>query len=96
MGRDNGVDLLRCKANRFIPGCGNQPAAFLVPNQRRANSLLMIDEGMAEATFDTKELAVKAIYIAIARHDSHQLVAARAERHLATIRTIGARGNRLR
>src|SRR4029077_8002747 len=65
MRRDHGVELFRRKANRFIPGCGNQFAAFLVTDHRRADSLFMVDEGMAEAAFDAKELTVQSVDIAI-------------------------------
>src|SRR2546421_208003 len=52
------IDLLRGKADRFVPGRGNQLPAFLVTNHRRANTLFMIHERMAKAALDAEELAV--------------------------------------
>src|ERR1700730_7134199 len=56
----------------------------------------MIDEGVAKAALDAKKLAVQAIDVAIARHDAHQLIGSRAQRHLAAVRTIRDRPKRLR
>src|ERR1043165_8676989 len=48
----NLIEPLRNVANRFIPRRGNQLAALLVTDQRRANARLVIDERMSEASFD--------------------------------------------
>src|SRR5205823_7476411 len=64
---DGLVDVLSDEANRFVPGCGNQSPAFLVTNQRRANSVFVIDERMTEAAFHAEKLTVVSIYITIAR-----------------------------
>src|SRR5689334_16517447 len=53
--------------NCLIPGCGNQLAAFLVTDHRRANTRLMINERMSETTFDAKELAIDSVDVTIAR-----------------------------
>src|SRR5439155_25805929 len=55
----------------------------------------MIDERMAKAAFNAKELAIMSVDIAIARDYSHQLSSPRAERHLAAVRTIRASRNGL-
>src|SRR5439155_26760916 len=75
---------------------GNQSPAFLITHQRRANSIFVIDEWMTEAALDAEKLTVMPVHVSITRDDPHQIISARAQRHLATIRTIGARGNRLR
>ena len=63
----NCIEPFRDVTNRFIPGCGNQLAAFLVTDHRRANARLVIDERMPKPTFDAKELAVDPVDITIAR-----------------------------
>ena len=93
---DGLVDVLSNEANRFVPGRRNQSPAFLIANQRRANSFFVIDEWMAEAPFYAEKLTVVAVQVSITRDDPYQIISARAERHLTTVRTIGARGNRLR
>src|SRR5690349_3790686 len=92
----NRIESLGHVANRFIPGCGNQLAAFLVTNQRRANARFVVDERMSEASLDAEKLAVDAVDVTITRDRTQHLAAARAERHLATIRTEIARGDTLR
>src|SRR5215472_5869784 len=90
------IESLGHMPDRVIPGGGHQPAALLVTNQRRANAILVIDKRMSKATFDTEELAVDAVDIAIARHHAHQFTAAGTERHLTTVGAIGAGGDRAR
>src|SRR5207245_8804414 len=70
------VELLCCEMDRFVPGGGDQLAAFPVTNQRRPNTLFVIDERMTEAALNTKELAIQSVNVPIARHDAHQLTAA--------------------
>src|SRR6266516_6412200 len=55
----------------------------------------MIDEGMGKATLDAKKLAIQTIHVTVARDDTHQIAAARSQRHLAAVRTIRAGGNSL-
>src|SRR5205085_5906981 len=93
---DGLVDVLSDEANRLVPRRRNQSPAFLIANQRRANSFFVIDEWMAKASFDAEKLTVMPVHVSIARDDAHQIIPARAQRHLTTVRTIGARGNRLR
>src|SRR5882672_3411631 len=93
---DNRVEFLRDVADSFIPGSRDQSATLLVTNERRANARLVVNERMTEAALDAEKLAIEAVNIAVARHDAQQLVAARAERHLAAVGTIGAGGNSLR
>src|SRR5205809_4931774 len=50
---------------------------------------------MTKASFDAKEFSAQAVDVAIARNDPHQVAAARPQRHLTAIRTIGASGNSL-
>ena len=66
---DGLVDVLSDEANRFVPGCGNQSPAFLIANQRRANSFFVIDEGMTEAPFYAENRAVVAVHVSITRDD---------------------------
>src|SRR5438132_7587649 len=53
----------------------------------------MIDERMGKATLDAKKLAIQTIHITVARDNTHQIAAARSQRHLAAVRTVGAGGN---
>src|ERR1041384_5175282 len=45
------IEPFRDVTNRFIPGCGNQHAAFFVTDHRGANACFVIDEGMREPAF---------------------------------------------
>src|SRR5436190_15177251 len=56
----------------------------------------MIDERMAEASFDAQELAVVSVDVTVARDGAHHFARARAERHLTTIRTERAGRDSLR
>jgi hypothetical protein len=58
MGVSNLIQLSRHVTNRFVPGCRNQFAAFLVTNQRRANAFFVIYKRMSKAALDAKKLAV--------------------------------------
>src|ERR671938_561401 len=71
---------------RFVPRRGNQLAALLITDHRRAQTLFVIDEGVSEATLNAKELAVDAIDVAVARHRAHQFASARAKAELAAVR----------
>ena len=93
---DDGAQLLGREPNRFIPRRGNQLAALLVPDKRRANSLLVIDEWMSEAALDAEELTIQSVDVTVARDYTHQLATARPERHLAAIRAISTSRNSLR
>src|SRR6266567_5476170 len=91
-----GAEFLCREPNGFVPGRRDQPAAFLITNQRRANSLFMVHKRMTETALDTKKLAIQSAYVAVARDNTHQFAAPRPERHLAAIRTVRARRNCLR
>src|SRR5207244_2218398 len=96
VGFGNCIKLLSREANRFVPGRGDQLAAFLISNQRRAKTLFVIDERMPKAAFNAEKLSVQSVHVTVARDDAHQLVASRTKRHLATVRTIRARRDSLR
>src|SRR6185369_11906489 len=61
------IETLSNVPDRFIPRRGNQLAALLITNQRRANARLVIDEWMSESSLNAEELAIDAVDIPIAR-----------------------------
>src|SRR5215203_1395891 len=63
----NFIQPLRNVTDSFIPGCGNQFAAFFVTDHWRANTRFVVNERMTKAAFDTKEFAVDAVHVTIAR-----------------------------
>src|SRR6267378_3795773 len=63
-------------ADGFIPGCGDQLATLFVPDERRANSLLVIYKRMSETTLNAKKLSVEPVDVAVTRDDTHQLATA--------------------
>ena len=65
------AQTLRAKANRFVPRRGNQLAAFLVANQRRADAFFMVHERMAKAAFDAEKLSIESVNVAVTGHDAH-------------------------
>src|SRR6185369_15386917 len=80
----------------FVPRRGNQLAALLVADQRRANARFVINERMPEASLDAEKLPVDAVDVTIASDRTQHFTGARAERHLAAIRTEIACRNVLR
>ena len=82
---DYGVELSRHVTNRFVPRRGNELAALLVTNERRANPVFVVYEGMAESALDSEKLPIESVNIAIPGHNAHQFAAARAKRHLASV-----------
>src|SRR2546429_7181408 len=56
----------------------------------------MIHEWMTKAALDAKELAVVPIHVTIARDNTHQVAATRAQRHLTAVRAVSAGRNCLR
>src|SRR3989442_741930 len=95
MSIDYRIELLGHVTNSFVPRGRNQPAAFLIANERSADAFLMVHKRMAKAALDAEKLSIESINVAVAGHDPHQLAAARAQRHLTAVRTIGAGGNGL-
>src|SRR4030095_344412 len=72
-------------SNGFVPGCRNEFATFLVTNEGRANTCLVVDERMSKPTFDTEELAVDSVHVSIASDHAQHLTAAGAQGHLAAV-----------
>src|SRR2546429_7224525 len=56
----------------------------------------MIHEWMTKAALDAKELAVVPIHVTIARDNTYQVAATRAQRHLTAVRAVSAGRNCLR
>src|SRR5678816_4192778 len=76
---DHRVQILRYVFDGFIPGSWNQATTFLVADQRRANSLFVVNKWVAKPSLDTEELAVQAVDIAITGNNAHELIGERAK-----------------
>ncbi len=84
----NSIETFGNVTNSFVPGCGDQLAALLVTNHRRADAIFVIDERMTKPALHAKKLAVDSVHVSIARDRRASL------RHRASQATSGNRPNR--